>query len=757
MSTSNFTYSRSEGPHQFIHTLSSSHPLATSGHNVMTRTSQFSQNYSLTPMSQTSHTVSGPSSVQPLAHSFYQPAVSSGQTTYMSSYGGRFGHGYESRAFGGATEFVSQGAPRIVGVHEGQPVVVDVREGQSRIIEERMHEGASRVVGERQGYAERRSVAAREMRREAPRVETVRSEKVIEVLKERPYPVERFVDVMYDVVVDVPIERTIERDRIIETVIEKPIEKTIEIPIEQVYEVPVERVIERPVEIKRTLEVPYERIVQVPYEVTRDNITYHEHVIDLDEREVGRYQNAYVMPTSVQYQYVDKIREVPVYHENMIEQTQYIERPRIIEVPVERVVHVPRQTIIERPFPVEREIVHELTVPVYNEIIQPIDYIIEQPIYIENIIERPVAVERLKEIEVEVPIEHIIERPVFIENIIQKPVEVTVAVPVAQEQVVEVPREQLHVTEMPVVQFREIPVERVVKKSVPRIRQVQVPVDIETPVTTFKDREVEIEHKVQRMVAVPVEVVVERPVTIERIVEKPRFVDKEIKVEKEVVTENVKTVEKIVEKPVPFDVVLEKQVEVIVEKEVQVPVEKRIEVPLTVKVERPVFREVVTEEPRYYEKNDVEFNEVFEELEIPEVEDEGIKEEIKERRADLMNEQSKNEKLRAELNSLQREYHSIREFPQAEVHENARLKGEFSAAATRLRSMEKQREDLVRRSQSRKRVTETQLRKDPRYTSLRSQLKTLVAENNMIVEKIAERGRSVEQERADSVNRLRRK
>ena len=63
-------------------------------------------------------------------------------------------------------------------------------------------------------------------------VEVIKREKIIEVIKEVPVPVEREVEVKYDVIVDVPIERTIEHEKIIEVHIEKPIEKVLEVIVE---------------------------------------------------------------------------------------------------------------------------------------------------------------------------------------------------------------------------------------------------------------------------------------------------------------------------------------------------------------------------------------------------------------------------------------------------------------------------------------------------------------------------------------------
>ncbi len=78
----------------------------------------------------------------------------------------------------------------------------------------------------------RRSQVTRQASTTRQEVEIIKREKIIEIIKEVPVPVEREVEVIYDVIVDVPIERTIEREKIIEVVIEKPIEKILEIPIE---------------------------------------------------------------------------------------------------------------------------------------------------------------------------------------------------------------------------------------------------------------------------------------------------------------------------------------------------------------------------------------------------------------------------------------------------------------------------------------------------------------------------------------------
>jgi hypothetical protein len=156
---------------------------------------------------------------------------------------------------------------------------------------------------------------------------------VIEVIKEVPVPVKKYVDVIYDVEVEVPIQRTFERERIVEVVIERPIEKIIEIPVEQIVEIPVEKIIEVPVENKIYVDKEYERIVEKPYDVVRENVIFSENVISIDERDLAKYPNAKVLPTDIEYVHRDQIVEKPVYVDRIVEKEVRVPFERIIEVP----------------------------------------------------------------------------------------------------------------------------------------------------------------------------------------------------------------------------------------------------------------------------------------------------------------------------------------------------------------------------------------------------------------------------------------
>ena len=60
-------------------------------------------------------------------------------------------------------------------------------------------------------------------------------------------------------------------------------------------EIPVEKIIEVPVENKVYVDKEYETIVEKPYEVIRENVVWNERILDVDEKDVGRYKDAQVL------------------------------------------------------------------------------------------------------------------------------------------------------------------------------------------------------------------------------------------------------------------------------------------------------------------------------------------------------------------------------------------------------------------------------------------------------------------------------
>lgn len=648
------------------------------------------------------------------------------------------------------------GEPRLVDTRELEGRVVDIREKESRIIKETVTEGETRVVNERELKRERKS-ETRQVKKEVITTENVRKEKIIEIIKEKPVAYETYIDVAYDVIIDVPIERTIERERIVEVTIEKPFEKIIEIPVEQIIEIPVEKTIERLVEVQRRVDCPFERMVERPYEVIKENLIWSENVIDIDERDISSYSGATVLPTNIEYRHNERIVDKPVYIENIIEQDVEVPRQRIIQIPKDNIYEKKTQVYIDRPFPVDRVIEETTDHPVGTDVFRSVDFLVERPRYVENIIEQGVQIDRIVQKEVVVPVEHITERPIFIENIIERPVEHIVEVPVATERFMEIPIEKIHEVMINIERVVERPVERVVRKSVANIRQVPVNVEYTIEKTIEQPVEREIEKHINRYIEVPTESIVERSVMVERSNETANFIDKVTEIHLENVTENIQAVEKIVEKPVYIDTVLEKEVEYIVVRDVNVPTEKNIEVELNIQIQNPVYMEYETINDLNIDNNVVEVTEnpnVLEEtVEFDDIE---FSSEIEIRKRDLEAQRNENYSLKSQFDSVKREFTTcIKSLSNFEEQENLRLRTRFEEVNSRLRALQEQKTNLTRKSVNRQTVVETVVKKNPKGDTLKSRLDTLVAENNSLVSQIVEKGEQVRKSaHAEANNRL---
>eukprot|EP00913_Durusdinium_trenchii_P013485 g12663.t1 len=165
---------------------------------------------------------------------------------------------------------------------------------------------------------------------------------------------------------------------------------------------------------------------------------------------------------------------------------------------------------------------------------------------------------RAKRVEKFTP-QKIVEVPVMVERIVE----------VEKEVIKEVPVERIIEKEV----IKEVPVERIIEKEV--IKEIPVETIVEKEVVQEVVRQVPVDRVVERRVEVIKEVPVEK--IVEKEVEVP---EKIVEVEKEVMTfvPVDKIVEKEVIKEVPVDRVVEKIVEI--EKEVIKEVEKIVEVPV---------------------------------------------------------------------------------------------------------------------------------------------------------------------------------
>ena len=169
-----------------------------------------------------------------------------------------------------------------------------------------------------------------------------------------------------------------------ENIIERPI--PIEVICEQVIEKPVEHIVERPVYVENLIQKYVDNIIENPVAI--------EQRIDI--------------PVA---QYIDT--HFKIDHITPVQQNYVLEKPVRKEFTVKR----PVEYIITKTNPVAQDCLIEINVPSKTNIMVQ-ETIIDKPVTIERIIERPRAVQQI----VEVDVVNERERPVYVENIIHKKV-----------------------------------------------------------------------------------------------------------------------------------------------------------------------------------------------------------------------------------------------------------------------------------------------------------------------------------------------
>eukprot|EP01017_Pseudomicrothorax_dubius_P049777 TRINITY_DN930_c0_g1_i2.p1 TRINITY_DN930_c0_g1~~TRINITY_DN930_c0_g1_i2.p1 ORF type:complete len:540 (-),score=152.25 TRINITY_DN930_c0_g1_i2:189-1748(-) len=234
-------------------------------------------------------------------------------------------------------------------------------------------------------------------------------EQVREEIVERPRVIERQVEVPVEREVVIQRERLVEREVPIEqivhrdVVVERPV--IVEQVVERPYEVP--RVVERLVERSVVIERPVEREVHVPVDVPRFvEVTREVEVPRLVESVVHVPVTRDVVTEREVVVHVDRPVEVPRLVESIVERPVIVERPRVVEQVVERVVEVPRpvEQVVQRP--VEREVMVESVVQRFVD--RPV--IVTRDIPVPNIVEREVHTPRL------------VDRPVFVDRVVERPI-----------------------------------------------------------------------------------------------------------------------------------------------------------------------------------------------------------------------------------------------------------------------------------------------------------------------------------------------
>jgi len=298
-------------------------------------------------------------------------------------------------------------------------------------------------------------------------------------------------------------------DNIIESIFEDVHDNIIEDIIEEVHEYEVCYEVEKPVyhdniivnevrcEQPYTTYHEYERVVEKP--VYRENIITREipceHIVT---QEVHVDCPHYVdRPFEVVYEqhqdvWCDKIVEIenviekPCYRDNVIRKPIY--RDHIVEKAVEHIVHhhydvekiidIPVEYVTTEVIENRYDVVKEK--PVHSVKHVEVEYTVDCPVYIDNIIEQDVHYE----VEQRVNVEHLVECPVYKDNIIEKEViceqicHEYYDVPIDHERIVEVEVEKLIYTE--VIVERPIHVEYYIEEEVIYENLIERPVERET-------------------------------------------------------------------------------------------------------------------------------------------------------------------------------------------------------------------------------------------------------------------------------------
>lgn len=631
------------------------------------------------------------------------------------------------------------GESRLVSSNEGEKRVIGMNTLEPRVTQERTITGTSKVVSEiemkRTRHSEKREVNVQNVD-----VEYIKRDKIIEIITEKPFKVERTVDVPYDVYIDVPIERTYEKEKITNIIREIPIEKIVEVPITQIIETPVEIMIEKPVEVQKFVQVPYETIIHKPYDVVRENINYTDRYFDIDEKDLIKYPKLERMKTQVDYEERTSRIDRPHYVDNLIEKIMSREKPRVIEVPREHLIERKYQVTVDRPVQVEKIINREIEVARERQVYHEIEYKVDRPRYIDNIIERPVPVEKIVEREVRVEVPHYVERAVYYDNIIHKEVEHIVEIPIPYEEIIEEQVEQIIEVPFEIEEAQARPTEKIIRKSKSSVRRVEVPV--EYPIEKLVPRSVvnTIEKKVNQYTEQKVHNTIERPIYIERIREIPKIVERIIEVEVETIREVIKYVEKIIEKPIYIDTVIEKYIEVIVEKIIEVPVEKIIEVEIEITIEIPQIEEVIIYEDVIVEGTNNQFTEGVEEQYQEDHEDEVLTQQIRLRQLEQESVMRKNKELIRELEAAQQEiaYLSSR-ISNDDEREHFNLLARFAELNSRYKMEVEQSQQLRLSQQNSYHIVDDEIRADNRIGPFRDQIHELIRQNQYLCAQIKAR------------------
>jgi hypothetical protein len=566
-------------------------------------------------------------------------------------------------------------------------------------------------------------------------------EKPVEVTVQRKVPYERIVEVPYDVYVEKPIEKNIYKEVITEKYMERPREKVVEIPVEVVYERPVEKLVERHIQYETVVDVPYEKLVERRVEERIENVRFNDRVQEIDARDISRYPGMERLPTEIRTFTQEKIIDKPVYIDKVVERTINVPVERLVEQVIEKVTEVPVEIKVDKPIYVDNIIQRHYDVPVQRIVEKPIEQIVEKPVFFDNIIERPVAIEKVVEKVVEIPIEKVVDVPVYVDNIIERVVETIKEVDMPYETVINHPVETKVDNMIGITEFQARPIEKAFERIVKIQNQVSVPVEFVIEKDTFVPKENIHEVQIHQVQGKFIDRDITKAVTNTRTTERPIQVDKFVEIPTRTLKEVPKFIEQIIEREVPFEKTIERKIERIVERRVEVPVEHIIEVPLTITSERAVCTERLQEEFLQCDLRHLETCQGLTTEQHMEIEDQSLEADIMRNQTEYQRIQAENARLTSEVAALRSQAMSF----SAIGFGVGRTEEEFLALKSRISELESRHscidQDTVRlqrKSQSSlTTITHTTCNvEDPQVELLRRELKALITENRTLVEQV---------------------
>lgn len=636
-----------------------------------------------------------------------------------------------------------EGEGQLVEVTEGKAKVVGFNKMDSYVIDTRTFEGESRVIEERELERQvRKSVNYTSGKQTNQEVIIEKVEKIVEIIKSVPVPVEKYVDVEVEVVIDIPIERTIEREKIVETIIEVPEERIIETEVVKVIQIPRKKVFQIDVEVPRDVEVIQEKIVNQYVDNPVESVKYSYKHIDCDEKDLYKYrnqQNCEILETNVNVEHVERIVEVPKERINIIEQQNNVYVDKVIEVETFR--RSTRRIPVKNTIIVEKEQIIETPVP--REVINYVDKeVIEEYEVVKNVTER-IPVEKVVEKMVE--FETIVERevPVYVDNIIEVPKERIVEVEVEEEYIVDVPVENIIENPIEIIKIVEKPIEKIVHKDIDvfNLRENKVLFNVEN--TNIIERIVNIENKTLNILTIPKEKQIVKPSKVHTTVEVPRERFEEVEIRLVEQNCNIITNENVVEVNKDVDIELERKVERIVVEDVHQNRDRIVDVEVFEYHEVPVKNMVYTDNIKHVEtRKCVVNNESKMSTRDEEVEDRQVTTEIEERRQRLEIWAGEGQMLKEKLANVKRSYADWKnKMISSSQQDMLNLMIQYERKMVEYKQSNQKRNALFRKSIRRSNTQSTQKKEthltvDPRVENLKMRLKQLVQENQQLCDNI---------------------